>query len=327
MGKKSRRPVGATAVTPLPEGAEIPVVGGREPCPCGSGKRYKACHGRAALAEAARLVTRPFEGLPGECDWVAMREIVPAATTLVRLDGPAAGERVGTEITVVTVLPMAWPAMHRADGTVFLGLQTTSSPSDPSRAAAAALLAALDAAPGTPVPDAGDPGIGGPRLQDLISPDAAFPLTVHEGFDFWLDGATEITPEVRDSLERANGAVVPTSRLESVAAAYWCRIGERRHLRWVLPFPEADLIDGIARLHAAGASGLGPGTRYVGSFRAHGLVVPVWDLSPDAEADDVETPAKAFEQRLAEAMADTTPLTGEERRARNGIASRQLTLR
>jgi hypothetical protein len=326
MGKKSRRPAGA-AVTLLPEGAEIPVVGGREPCPCGSGKRYKACHGRAALAEAARLVTRPFEDVPGECDWVAMREIVPAATATVRLDGPAAGEHVGTEVTVVTVLPMAWPAMHRGDGAVFLGLQTTSSPSDPSRAAAVALLAALDADPGTPVADAGDPGPSAPRLQDLLAADAPFPVTVHDGFDFWLDGTTEITPEVRDSLERANGAVVPTARLESVAAAYWVRIGERRHLRWVMPHPENQLLDGIARLHAVGASGLGPGTRYVGSFRAHGLVVPVWDLAADAVADDVETPAKEFERRLAEAMADAGPLTAEERRARNGVASRQLTLR
>jgi hypothetical protein len=327
MGKKPRRPAGATAVVAVPEGVEIPVVGGREPCPCGSGKRYKACHGRAALAEAARLVARPFEGLAGECDWVAMREIVPAATATVRLDGPAAGEFAGSEVTVVTVLPVAWPGMRRADGQVFLGLQTTGSPSDPSRASAAALLAALAAAPGTPVPDPGDPGPSGPRLQDLVAADAAFRVTVHEGFDFWLEGRTEITPEVRDSLERANGAVVPTRRLELVAAAYWCRIGERRHLRWVLPYPEAELMDGIARLHAAGASGLGPGTRYVGSFRVHGLLVPVWDLAPTAEADDVETPAKEFEQRLVEAMADASPLTAEERRARSGVVSRQLTLR
>jgi hypothetical protein len=327
MGKKSRRPAGGTAVAPLPEGVEIPVVGGREPCPCGSGKRYKACHGRVALAEAVRLVARPFEGLAGECDWVAMREIVPAGTATVRLGGPAAGEHAGTDVTVVTVLPMAWAGMRRGDGLVFLGLQTTSSPSDPSRAAAAALLAALAAAPGTPIPDPGDLGVSGPRLQDLVAADDAFGVTVHEGFDFWLDGNTEITAEVRDSLERANGAVVPTRRLESVVAAYWCQIGERRHLRWVLPYPEAELMDGITRLHAAGASGLGPGTRYVGSFRAHGLLVPVWDLAPAAEADDVETPAKEFEERLVEAMADPGPLTAEEQRVRPGVVSRQLTLR
>src|SRR4051794_41359082 len=63
----------------------IPVVGPRQPCPCGSGKRYKACHGKAAARESVRLVTRPFEGLPGECDWVALREVVPAATAPLTL--------------------------------------------------------------------------------------------------------------------------------------------------------------------------------------------------------------------------------------------------
>jgi hypothetical protein len=60
--------------------ADVAVVSGREPCPCGSGRRYKACHGRDAGQAAEQFVARPFEGLPGECDWVAMREIVPAAT-------------------------------------------------------------------------------------------------------------------------------------------------------------------------------------------------------------------------------------------------------
>src|ERR671933_2214825 len=119
----------------------------REPCPCGSGRRYKACHGLASRAESVRLVTRPFEGLAGEPDWVALREIVPAATATVRT--PA--EHGGREVTVATVLPMAWPAMHRADGSVLLGLQTQGGSGDPSRDAAAALLAALAAEPGTPV--------------------------------------------------------------------------------------------------------------------------------------------------------------------------------
>jgi hypothetical protein len=334
MGKRLRRTRGGTVVA-TPEGAEIPVVGGREPCPCGSGKRYKACHGQAALQAAARLVVRPFAGLPGECDWVAMREIVSAATATVRLDGPAARAHAGTEVSIATVLPMAWPAMRRADGTVFLGLQTTTGPSDPSLEAATALLAALAAEPGTPIPDPGELSPTGPRLQDLIGTGPAsaapegpdFVVTVYDGFDFWLDSTQEITPEARDSLERANSAVAPTRRLTSVEAAYWVRMGARQHLRWVLPQPEAEIMDGIARLHAAGVSGLGPGTRYVGSFRAHGLLVLVWDLAAGTEVDDVEGPAKDFDQRLAEAMADRRPLTAEQRRARNGVVSRQLTLR
>ena len=320
MGKKSRRAAAATAS--LPEGAEIPVVGPREPCPCGSGRRYKLCHGRAASHVTVEHVARPFEGLTGECDWVALREIVPAATVAVR----TTAEHGGVDATVATVLPMAWAALRRSDGEVMVGLQTPSGSGDPSRDVAAALLAAAGSEPGTPVPGTGLP-TAGPRMQDVLDPDVPFSVRLHEGFDFWLGDDAEKTDDVADSMERANAAIIPTERLVSVEAAYWCQIGAKTHLRWVLPHPEDDLLDGLARLHAAGGSSLGEGTRYIGSFRAHGLLVPVWDLVPGAVADDVEEPAAAFGARLDEAMAATDDLTAEERRARAGVVSRQLTLR
>jgi hypothetical protein len=325
MGKKSR--VKAAGRTALLDAApvDVPVVGGREPCPCGSGRRYKACHGQIATAGSVPPSTRPFEGLPAECDWVAMREIVPAATAQARL----LGQQPVAEITVSTVLPMAWPAMHRADGTVFLGLQTTVVSGDPGLDLGRGLRAALALEPGNPVPDLPPLRAGGPatRLQDLIDPDGEFEVQLHDGFDFWMDAAAELTPEVRESLERANSAVVPTARLSSVPAAYWCQIGERRHLRWVLPDEEEGLLDGIARLHAAGDSAVMPGSRYIGAFRAHGLVVPVWDLDADTEAAALEEPVAAFRARLAEAIADDSPLTPQQRQARAGVVSRQLTLR
>jgi hypothetical protein len=152
-------------------------------------------------------------------------------------------------------------------------------------------------------------------------------VIVHEGFDFWLEAGTEVTSEVSASMERANAAVIPTARLASVEAAYWCQVRDRRHLRWVMPHEEDTLLDALARLHAVGATGLGEGTRYVGSFRAHGLLIPVWDLAEGATAEDVEEPAAAFQKRLDEALAADAPLSPEERRSRNGLLSRQLTLR
>jgi hypothetical protein len=320
MGKKQRRGP-STSTGTLIEG-EIPVVGGREPCPCGSGKRYKGCHGRSARDDSMRLVVRPFEGLAGECDWVAMREIVPAATATVRLTAEYGG---GTAI-VATILPMAWPALHRADGAVLLGLQTSGSSGDASRDLADALLKAQVAEPGSPVVEGELPGPG-PRLQDVIDPDGGFDVTVHEGFDFWFADADDLTPEVRESLEQANGAAIPTHRLTSVDSAYWCQAAHKRHLRWVLPDDETEVLNGLARLHARGESGLLPGSRYVGSFRAHGLIVPVWDLADDTEPEDLENPITAFDKRLREAMAQTDPLTPDERRAKAGVVSRQLTLR
>ncbi|MFE3637209.1 DUF5926 family protein [Streptomyces cellostaticus] len=311
------------AKRPQQADGDIPVVGAREPCPCGSGRRYKACHGRAAAHAVTELVRRPFEGLPGECDWVALRELVPAATVELTLaDGLPEGV---PSVTLATVLPMAWPALRRDDGSVLLGLQNDTPSGDISRDLADTLRRALEAAPGSPVEGRRAPA-DGPRLQELLAPKAPFEPVVHSGFEFWVPDAENATPEVTASLERANDAAIPTVKLSGVDAAYWCETPEKNHLRWVMPHPEEQLLDALARLHAAGRSSLGEGTRLVGSFRAHGLTVPVWDLPSGVTAEDVEKPAAEFAERLAAALASGDPLTPEERRARGGLTNRQVTL-
>ncbi|WP_327176748.1 DUF5926 family protein [Streptomyces sp. NBC_01335] len=321
MAKK--RPQTTKAAKPQVKDGEIPVVGAREPCPCGSGRRYKACHGRTAAHAVTELVQRPFEGLPGECDWVALRELVPAATVPLTLkDGLPEGV---PSVTLATVLPMAWPALRRDDGSILLALQNDTSSGDLSRGLADALQQALEAAPGTPIA-ARRVAADGPRLQDLLAADAPFEPVVHSGFEFWVPDAENATAEVTASLERANEAAIPTSLLSSVDAAYWCETPEKNHLRWVMPHAEEKLLDALARLHAAGTSSLGEGTRLVGSFRAHGLVVPVWDLPSAMTAEECEKPAAEFAERLSGALASDAPLTAEERRARGGLTNRQVTL-
>ena len=168
-------------------------------------------------------------------------------------------------------------------------------------------------------------------------------LSVEQGFDFWLDGvldgsadgdeASALSPQVRASLEQANASVVPTEMLTVVDSAYWVRIGSSVHLRWIIPEPEDRFLDGLARLHAVRdadgrpRSALGAGTRFAGSFRAHGLVVPVWDLAEDATAESTEEPLAALAERLRDAMGVDAPLDAEQRRARAGLVSRQVTLR
>jgi hypothetical protein len=301
--------------------ADVPVVGGREPCPCGSNKRYKACHGRSARQRSTQLVSRPFEGLTGEGDWVALRQIVPAATATAR----TTADHGAREVLVASVLPLAWPAVCWADGTTAIGLQTMTASGDPSRDVAAALLQALGAEPGTPVlrPTGNHTG---PRLQDLLDPAVPFEVTVHEGFDFWLRDAPGDDPQISQSLERANAAATPTARLSSVEAAYWCKVGERCYLRWVLPHPEDFLMDALARLHARDGLRLLPDSRFAGSFRTDGLLAPVWDLPEGCEPAALEEPTADLAARLAEVLLDA-PLTPEERRSRAGVASRQLTLR
>jgi hypothetical protein len=293
-------------------------VGPRQPCPCGSGKRYKACHGAPGGAGEV-YVGRPFEGLPSECDIIALRELVPAATA------PLTVKDTDRTVQLCTLLPMASPAMVRDSGDVWLGLQVQHNFGDPSRDLAAVLTRALEAEPGEGVVGLTDPPGPGPRLQDLVT-DTSLDITVHDGFDYWVADA-EDRETAQALVEQANTSVTPTSRLGSVEAAYWTNVGSKEHLRWVMPEPEDRLLDALARLHAAGKDVLVPDSRLVGMFRAHGLLAPVWDLEVGTGAEVLEEPAARFATDLAEALADESDLTTEQRAARSGLANRQVTIR
>lgn len=288
-------------------------VGPREPCPCGSGKRYKACHGSAGGA----FVARPFAGLRSECDLVALREFVASATAPLRV-----GDR---PVLLGTLLPMAAPAMVRDSGEVWLGLQVRHSFGDPSRDLAAVLEKALATdEPG--VVGLVDPPGAGPRLQDLVA-DEPLDVTVHDGFEWWLGDVADQDAATAEALQEAGSAVAPSARLTSVEAAYWVDAGAKEHLRWAVPYAEAPLMDALARLHAAGQDVLVEGSKVVGMFRAHGLVVPVWDLPSGTGAAALERPAAAFDLRLTAALADAAELTAQERAVRVELANRQVTLR
>ncbi|MDF2846160.1 MAG: topoisomerase [Oerskovia sp.] len=266
------------------------------------------------------FVLRPFEGLPGETDWVALREVVPSASAPAR----TTKEFGARDVLVVTVLPAGWAALHRQDGTILLALQTIAGSGDTSRDLAAALLEAIEAEPGTSIELGELPGPG-PRLQDVLDLSVPFDVTVHDDFSFWLDPSTDVTPDLKASLDQASESIVPTVKLSSVESAYWCSMS-REFLRWAWPVGEEALIDAISRLHAKRESGLGGG-KFVGAFRSSGLLVPVWELPRGTEASDVEEPAKELKAKLDAALAVTEPLDANERRARAGIVSRQVTLR
>lgn len=270
------------------------------------------------------FVARPFAGLATEPDWIALRELVPAATAPLQL-APDVVEQYGDRsVTLATVLPMAWPALTKPDGRVFLGLQRNTQSGDVSRDCAAALLAALETDPGRPVSVPALPGPG-PRLQDLLT-DGRLDVTMHDGFEFWLDD-DPADPEVKGSLERANASMFPSVKLAAAPAAYWCQFPEKAHVRWVLPDDEDAALGALSRLAAAGELILTEATKFAGMFRAHGLLVPVWDLPRQAPAEEWEEPLGAFAERYARALAAGTDLDTAARRARQGLLGRQLTLR
>jgi hypothetical protein len=210
-----------------------------------------------------------------------------------------------------------------------VGLQVQTRSSDVSRDLARALRWVVDAEPGEvlsvvgPETDEGDRE----RLQDMLDPKAGLEPTLHNDFAWWLPEDEEPAGEVALSLERANEAIMPTERIGP--AAYWVDAGDRAHLRWVRPEPEEQLLLALARLSARGELGLGEGSRFAGSFRAHGLLVPVWDLDREQHAREWTKGAEELGTRLDEALAslETTPLTSEERRSRDGLIGRQVTIR
>lgn len=272
---------------------------------------------RKGQVKAAKMpyVARTFEGLPAEGDWIALREFVPSATATTTLSD-------GTPLRVVSLLPGTGAGLKRPDGEIWVGLQVIHNFGDISRDLAHVVELARELEPGNPVVMT-DPGVG-PRLQDLLDPTAGFDVTVHEGFDFWLTD-TDTSAAAQEALQMANESVAPTVRVDGVDSAYRTDMGTHSYLRWVMPQDEEKLLDAFSRLQAAGDELLGEGTELIGSFRAHGRLVPVWDVEVDAEA--LAAPAKAFEKRLADALAVSTELTSEERRARRELSSRQVTIR
>lgn len=276
---------------------------------------------------SAPFVARPFEGLSGETDWVALREVVPAATATVTFaSGVVPADRPQTA-TVATMLPVGWSGLRRIDGAVMVALQSGSTTGDAGRDIAQRLLATAAAEPGVPLTSTPLATLATPRLHDILDPSAAFEVTVHEGFDFWVADTDDLDEDGKEAIERANASAIPTTKLSSAPSAYWCRVGERSYLRWVLPYDEDAATVALARLHAVASTSLGEGTRLLGAFRACGLLVPVWDLDPALVGDDYEGEVADLAVRLGEALTQTGALNAEERRARSGLLSRQVTLR
>ncbi|OIQ77856.1 hypothetical protein GALL_404470 [mine drainage metagenome] len=249
-----------------------------------------------------------------------MREIVPAALAQVKL------VKDDRKVFIVTALPNAIAALHRKDGVILVGLQTPTGSGDASRDVAGALLAALESEPGDAI-GAADPK-NTVRLQDLLDLTAPFDVEVTEGFDFWFAEGEELSKEVQESLEELAEGMIETVRIKApIGAAYWCEFPDRSVVRWILDTDEEKALDALARLSAAGNLSLGDGSRYLGAFRADGLMVPVWEVDQAKPARGFEVQLAALNRDFETALANTAPLSTDERRARAGIVGRQLTLR
>ncbi|QKT05832.1 hypothetical protein HUN08_00430 [Gordonia sp. X0973] len=300
--------------------------------------------------QAAALVgpTRPFEGLAAECDLVAMRAFVAAASARLALTEPGPPEPelksvvpdddlgpnlqkdgVRNHVSVATVLPGAVGAIVR-DGKGaregFAALQVDPEPVD----IAGEFAAAIDWAAHAKVDEQYTGQTTEKSLADLLDVDAPLDITVYEDFSWWYAPGAKVDPNVQQMLDHAADTILPTTRMKpksGLGAPWWVRAGDKAHLRWVRPEDEDTVMTALARLHAAGHLTLGEGSRFAGSFRTHGLLVPVFDLTVEQEADHWYDGLDQFDEWLVEAMADKSELTTEQRRSRAGIRTRQVTLR
>ncbi|QBJ96661.1 hypothetical protein ERC79_12300 [Rhodococcus sp. ABRD24] len=291
----------------------------------GAARAEKLEQRRLAREAEVAAPTRPFEGLAAECDLVALREFVPSALAELPVLNTA------LPVTAATVLPGAVAALVRSEnGTAgrYVGLQVQAHTADAGADLGAAVAWAQTAEEGNSL-TAANPGADSPRLADVLVADALPKITVHQSFDWWIPEGVEPAADVAATVQQANMAIMPSARLEAdgVVAAWWVDAGEKAHLRWVRPEDEDELMLALARVHAAGALHLGEGSRFAGSFRTHGLLVPVFDLDPEKHANEWAAATTELGERLAEALAVDAPLTVAERGARDGLRSRQVTLR
>ncbi|EGD54140.1 DUF5926 family protein [Gordonia neofelifaecis] len=321
MGKKSKR--------------------GSGPRP-GSNRAERVAARKARQEAALAAPARPFAGLKAECDLVALRAFIASATARVPF---ADSFGAAHEVDFATILPGAVPAEVRlrdaavfgergaapadADGKVTQGLaalQTNPEPTDLAGSLAGALTWAAAAADGDTYAGA---TVDRP-LTEIIDPEADLEVVVYEDFGWWFAEDAAVPTELSMMLDRANETILPTARLHpasGVGAPWWVDAGDRAHLRWVRPEDETALMNALARVHAAGHLTLGEGSRFAGSFRTHGLVVPVFDLDVEAHHEEWHQGVEEFDARLTEALADSSELTAAERSSRAGIIGRQVTLR
>ena len=280
----------------------------------------------ARAAERAAFVgnPRPFQDYEAEADLVAIREFAPAVVVPVTVAG---AERT---IALCTVLPGGVAALTRAadqGNDALVAMQTQARSNDGAADLARALAWARDAEPGSQL--ASSTSGEAPALTEILSDVDMANLVVHQDFEWWLPENVERTPAIQQNLEMANSALLPSYRLDADVngAVWWIDPGERAHLRWVRREPEAQLLEALARIQAEDQLSLGEGSKFAGAFRADGLLVPVWDVDNTQSHEHWVAAVVDFDQRLSDKLALTEPLTAAERKSRETIVSRQVTLR
>ncbi|QGU05742.1 DUF5926 family protein [Corynebacterium comes] len=298
-----------------------------ENLPEGMSRREAKLAARAAERASLEKEARPYGGIGGEADLIALQEFVPSAVAKVAVNG------IDRDVYIATVLPGGSAALIREEadgGDAYVALQTASPSQNPGRDLAYALNWVKSAQPGQNL-DSGIADGSQPALSELISADAELEVTEHQDFNWWLPEGFELDQVTGQALQSANDSVVESHRVDTgiPGAVWWVNPGGgKAHIRWIRPDDNEDaLLNALARVAARGEFNLGEGTRFAGVFRTHGIIVPVFDLDPsvpfDSYGDELERVSSAVDAEIA----NDAQLSSEERKQLQNIKSRQVTIR
>ncbi|WP_353065586.1 DUF5926 family protein [Arcanobacterium hippocoleae] len=263
---------------------------------------------------------RPFAGIPFEAELVAMREILAAGTLTVKTNA----ENGAADVMLVSMLPQMVGALRRSDGKLLVALQTVMNSGDLSLDVADRLLHALELKNGETYTQTEQPEPG-KRLQDVLDLAADTEFTLHDDFGFWIGADEAEKSDVQQAIAQTKEQLFPTAEVAGVPGAFWTKM-QREFLRLVRREDQDTVLNALARLQQRRELNFDL-ARFVGAFRAQGLLIPVFELDPGTTAADLEIPLAKFTEILAGEITNTAPLTPEERRAKAGIVSRQVTLR
>lgn len=287
-------------------------------------RRQAKLAARAAEREALRKDPRPFEGLAAEADLVALQEFVPSAEAVLKVKGE--------DVTVVTVLPGAGAALRRSEalgGERLVALQVASHSQNPGRDLAYALNWVLTAEPGESLQSTAADGTQ-PELGSLIDASSTPTITEHQDFSWWFPEGVDVPVEVRQSLQRANEAVIPSTRIDAgvPGSIWWVNPGGgKAHIRWVRADDnENQVLSALARIAARGELHVGEGSKFAGVFRTHGVVVPVWDVAPDVDAASYAGALAELDAKISAEYGNDAQLSADERKQLDNIKSRQVTI-
>ncbi len=266
------------------------------------------------------FVVRPFEGLKFEADFVAMRELVPAGTITAQTNDKY-GKR---DVTFVSLLPNFAQAVVNSKGKIMVALQTQINSGDPSHDLGLILEKALNADNETVITgvDVRQPA---PRLQEMLNNEYECVAQVHEDCSFWFDEKID-DENIAKAIENSRENIIPTKEIAGVKSAYWCKFN-KEFIRWVLTDDEREVYNALARLKVEGLCDLGEGSKFAGAFRGLGLIVPVWEVAEGMSFEDTEKAMQKLASNMQKQLANLEPLTDEQKRARAGLVSRQVSLR